>query len=80
MRSDAAGYQHDLLRYCEMGENERFGRVEFAISCPVGPEFNKAVGEVEETQWEVLSKQKKGKEVETKRQWAEVCFVPNAIG
>jgi hypothetical protein len=80
VRSDGAGYQHDLLRYCEMGENERFGRIEFAISCDVGPEFKKAVGEVEDSEWKVLSKEKKGKEVETKRQWAEVCFVPNAIG
>jgi hypothetical protein len=80
VRSDAAGYQHDLLRYCEMGKNERFGRIEFAISCDVGPEFKKAVGEVEDSEWKVLSKEKKGKEVETKRQWAEVCFVPNAIG
>lgn len=80
VRSDAAGYQHDLLRYCEMGEDKRFGRIEFAISCPVKPEFKKAVGEVEESEWEVLTKEVKGKEVETKRQWAEVCFVPNAIG
>lgn len=28
LRSDTAGYQHDLLRYCEKGENERFGRIE----------------------------------------------------
>ena len=26
-RSDTAGYQHDLLKYCEMGENKRFGRI-----------------------------------------------------
>ncbi len=31
LRSDTAGYQHDLLRYCEKGENKRFGRIEFAI-------------------------------------------------
>ena len=43
LRSDTAGYQHDLLRYCEKGENERFGRIEFAIGCDVTPEFKKAV-------------------------------------
>ena len=31
LRSDTAGYEHDLLRYCEKGENKRFGRIEFAI-------------------------------------------------
>jgi hypothetical protein len=80
LRSDGAGYQHDLLKYCEMGKNKRFGRIEFAISCPVGPEFKRSVGEVEDSAWKVLSKEVKGEEVETKRQWAEVCFVPNAIG
>lgn len=80
VRSDGAGYQHDLLKYCEMGEDKRFGRIEFAISSDVTPEFKKAVGEVEASEWKVLSKEVKGEEVETKRQWAEVCFVPNAIG
>ena len=80
VRSDSAGYQHDLLKSCEMGEDKRFGRIEFGISSDVTPEFKKAVGEVEEREWKVLSKEVKGEEVETKRQWAEVCFVPNAIG
>lgn len=80
LRSDAAGYQHNLMRYCELGKDRRFGRIEFGISCPVTPEFKKAVSEVKEGEWKALRKKKKGKKVETKRQWAEVCFVPNAIG
>jgi hypothetical protein len=28
VRSDTAGYQHDLLKYCDTGENERFGKIE----------------------------------------------------
>jgi hypothetical protein len=36
LRSDTAGYQHDLLKYCEKGENARFGRIEFAIGCDEG--------------------------------------------
>lgn len=80
LRSDAAGYQHDLMRYCELGKDRRFGRIEFGISCPVTPEFKKAVSEVEDSEWKALRKKVKGKEEETKRQWAEVCFVPNAIG
>ena len=46
LRSDTAGYQHDLLRYCELGEHERFGRIEFAISSDVTPAFKKAVCQV----------------------------------
>jgi hypothetical protein len=80
LRSDNAGYQHDLLKYCEMGKNERFGRIEFAIGCDVTPEFKRAVEEVVESEWKPLMKQQKGREVETGKEWAEVCFVPNAIG
>jgi len=46
LRSDTAGYQHELLRYCAKGENKRFGRIEFAICSDVTPEFKKAVMEV----------------------------------
>ena len=76
-RSDTAGYQHDLLRYCEKGENKRFGRIEFAIGCDVTKEFKKAVVEVEK--WEPLMKEIKGEMKETGTEWAEVCFVPNKI-
>ena len=37
LRSDTAGYQHALLRYCESGANKRFGRIEFAIGSDVTP-------------------------------------------
>jgi hypothetical protein len=80
LRSDAAGYQHKLLRYCDMGENERFGRIEFAVGCDVTPDFKKAVAEVPESDWKTMYKMVRGKKVKTKREWAEVCFVPNAIG
>ena len=79
LRSDTAGYQHDLLKYCEVGDNERFGRIEFAIGCDVSPEFKRAVAGVEQVQWRPLKKMVQGREVETGTQWAEVCFVPNAI-
>jgi hypothetical protein len=80
LRSDTAGYQHDLLRYCEIGENERFGRIEFAVGCDVTLEFKRAVAEVPESEWEPLTKMVNGVTVNTGKQWAEVCFVPNAIG
>lgn len=76
LRSDTAGYQHNLLKYCAMGGNKRFDKIEFAIGCDVTPEFKKAVLEVSDSDWIPLIR--KGKK--TNKEWAEVCFVPNAIG
>ena len=80
LRSDTAGYQHDLLRYCATGANKRFGVIEFAIGCDVTPEFKQAVAEVEELDWKPIYKMVNGEKKKTAVQWAEVCFVPNAIG
>jgi hypothetical protein len=77
LRSDTAGYQHDLLKYCEKGENKRFGRIEFAIGADVTKEFRKAVAEAEE--WKPVMKEIKGEMRKTGKEWAEVCFVPDAI-
>jgi hypothetical protein len=79
LRSDTAGYQHDLLRYCEKGENERFGRIEFAIGADVTKEFKKAVAEVKESAWKPVMKKVNGNMKKTGKEWAEVCFVPAAI-
>ena len=79
VRSDTAGYQHELLKYCETGENKRFGRIEFTISCDVTSEFRRAVEEVAEEDWHPLYREVNGKRVMTKREFSEVCFVPNAI-
>jgi hypothetical protein len=47
----------------------------------VTPEFKKAVSEIGQEDWRVLMKREPSGELrETSRQWAEVCFVPNAIG
>jgi hypothetical protein len=80
LRSDTAGYQHNLLRYCATGVNSRFGVIEFAIGCDVTPEFKKAVAEVQESEWNPIYKMVNGKKQETGVECAEVCFVPNAIG
>jgi hypothetical protein len=77
LRSDTAGYQHDLLKYCEKGDS-RVGRIEFAIGADVTGEFKKAVAEAEE--WKPVMKEVKGEMRKTGKEWAEVCFVPNAIG
>jgi hypothetical protein len=77
LRSDTAGYQHDLMKYCEKGDSP-FGRIEFAISADVTKEFTKAVAEAMD--WKPVMKKVKGVMKETNKEWAEVCFVPNAIG
>lgn len=80
LRSDTAGYQHSLLRYCEKGEDSRFGRIAFAIGADVTPEFKKAVlTEVGDQDWKPVYKEFDGNRIKTNQEWAEVCFVPNAI-
>jgi hypothetical protein len=80
LRSDTAGYQHDLLKYCTAGSNARFGVIEFAIGCDVTKAFKKAVAEVEESEWKPIYKVVRDKKEPSGVEWAEVCFVPNAIG
>ena len=81
IRSDTAGYQHKLMQYCDREDNKWCGRIEFSVGCDVTPEFKKAVSEIGDEDWTVLKKRDRSGELrETRRQWAEVCFVPNAIG
>jgi len=78
LRSDTAGYQHDLLKYCAGGKNERFGAIEFGISCNVTKEFKKAVRQVKKGEWHPLYRRdEEGTVYKTNQEWAEVCFVPN---
>jgi hypothetical protein len=79
LRSDTAGYQHDLLGYCDKEDNKRFGKIEFAIGCDVTQEFRRAVSEVAEEDWRPLLRKVKDELVSTGRQWAEVCFVPSKL-
>ena len=80
LRSDTAGYQQDLLRYCAEGRHERFGEIGFAVGVDVTVEFRRAVSEVSEQDWQRLY-QKVGKyRVDTGQEWAEVNFVPDWIG
>ena len=79
LRSDAAGYQHELLRYCAEGRDERFGVIEFAVGLNVTPEFRRAVSEVAEQDWHAPHRRLGATWVETGQQWAEVNFVPDWI-
>ena len=80
LRSDTAGYQKELLKYCAEGRDERFGVIEFAVGVDVTAEFKRAIGEVEEEDWHELRRSVGSREVSKGQQWAEVCFVPNWIG
>ena len=80
MRSDTAGYQQELLRYCAEDKDERFRVIEFAVGVDVTPEFKKAVADVSEEGWQTLEREADGHMVPTGQEWAEVCFVPNWVG
>lgn len=80
LRSDTAGYEHKLLRWCESKRrDDRFGVIEFAIGCDVTVEFKRAVEDVSEEDWRPLCREVDGEWIKTGREWAEVCFVPDAI-
>jgi hypothetical protein len=86
-RSDCAGYQHELMGYMDdMVDDKsdaakvRFGRMGFAIGCPVKREFKKALRELSQRDWQPLDMDEKGHLLPGGREWAEVCFVPNTIG
>lgn len=74
LRMDAAGYQHDLLRWCATGDGGRRPVVEFTVSCAVTEAFRAAVAEVAQGDWRPLPRRLG----ESPQEWAEVVFVPNA--
>jgi len=77
LRSDTAGYQRELLKYCAEGRSERFKVIEFAVGVDVTAAFKRAVREVPEGQWQPLTRQAGGQEAASGQQWAEVGFIPN---
>jgi len=81
VRSDTAGYQQNLLRYCAEGADERFGVIDFAIGADVTESFRQAVREVAEDQWfPILRTDPDSRQYDTGQQWAEVCYVPSWVG
>jgi hypothetical protein len=78
LRSDSAGYQQDLLKYCASAENKRFGVIEFAIAAKVTQAFKIAVAEA--SCWKAIYKEDvNGNKIKTNQEWSEVCFVPNFL-
>ena len=57
-----------------------FGRIEFAIGSDVTPGFKKAAMEVSDLEWQPIYREFDGHRMKTNQEWAEVCFVPAAIG
>lgn len=80
VRSDSAAYQHEFLRYCDLGESEHFGRIKFAIGSDITDAFREAIDRDKDIEWNKIYKEINGKAKETGKEWAEVCYVPNAIG
>ena len=80
MRSDSAGYQKELLRYCAEGRDERFGVIEFCVGVDVMPEFKAAVKEVGEDGWHHLYGTETEHRERTGQQYAEVCYVTDWTG
>jgi hypothetical protein len=78
VRSDTAGYQHKFLQWmADETEHPQWGVIEFAVGSDVTASFKKAVAEVVEPEWNWLTQEDEGGyRTRTKRQWAEVCFVP----
>jgi hypothetical protein len=80
IRSDSAGYQYELLRYCAEGRNKRFGKINFAICNDITPEFKKAVDWDKEKKWKPIYKELcNGRKVESGQEWAEICYVPSEL-
>ena len=81
IRSDTAGYQYDLMDFCEIVDkrnngDKRFGKIKFAIGVDVSKSFREAVAGIPDSEWITLEPQKdinNGSVVEC----AEVCYVTN---
>ena len=74
-RGDSACYETDLLQWlsAEDRHSEPGGRIGFAISAMMSTELATACRAVAEQDWVTFDEEQNG----TKRQWAEVDFVPS---
>jgi hypothetical protein len=76
-RSDTAGYQRELLRYCAEGKHPRFGIIKFAVTVLISKDFKEAALEVPEADWQpVFHIEPDGQHIRTGQSWAEVCYLP----
>ncbi|HPR91035.1 MAG TPA: IS1380 family transposase, partial [Synergistaceae bacterium] len=54
LRSDSAGYQAELLRFCNENPEKRFRRIYYGVSADVNSEFRAAAKGVSEAEWKPL--------------------------
>jgi hypothetical protein len=77
-RGDSACHENELLSWLKHPERDKEpgGRIGFAVSARMSQELAKALAQVQDAQWKTFDKEADG----TKRQWAEVDFVPGQAG
>lgn len=77
-RGDSACHENELLGWLKHPDREKEpgGRIGFAVSARMSPELSKALAQLPDSQWKSFDKEADG----TKRQWAEVDFVPGEAG
>lgn len=73
LRSDTAGYQVELLRYCAEGRHPRFGVIPFAVGADVSPELKAAAARLPSEAWKPLLRD--GRDVG--QEWAVLDFLPS---
>jgi len=81
LRSDSAGYCWELLRYCGQGRDERFGRIDFAVSADVSVQLKQQVATLSEQDWKPLMREEPdGQQIRTSQEYAELLYVPDGAG
>ena len=77
LRSDSAGYQEDLVRYCAEGTDPRFGVISFAIAARVSAGIKKEALSLDKKHWHpIYQDDADGNKIKTNQEWADICFVP----
>lgn len=73
-RGDSACHENELIDWLKdpARAQEPGGRIGFAISAVMSPELAAEIGQVTESAWRTFATERDG----TRRQWAEVPFVP----
>ena len=80
LRSDSAGYQEDLIRYCAEGADPRFGVISFAIAARVSAGIKKEALSLDEKHWHpIYQDDADGNKIKTNQEWADICFVPEWV-
>jgi len=78
-RADGAGYQKDLIRFCDSGES-RFGVIHYAVSAEVSPGLKEAARSIAEENWhELYNTDSYGNRIYKNQQWADIPYVPNWV-